>query len=546
LLVRLSQGKTTPLEQVQPNVPAPLAAVVRRALAHSPSDRYPDAATMSKDLESFLGLEQAGAFSPPQAEVQSILLAAKQFSGAPKAGLRTTAPFAMIAAAFALLLILLPFSWRAAAFPLMAMLSGIAVATGLISIGGSHRLATLVRGECLRGNVLTWITRGTMALLLIVALALIGMLPYALVGAVIGVGAGMGYFFGIWRPVQVARRTAIGQVEEVMRQWRLAGVDEETIRATVARESGSDWEELFESLFGYRAMFAFRARVGSGRRKHWAWRDRWIQRLESRAERIAKLRDQERLEAVEVKGLVASGVPEAQAKAQAAAIASQWIEETRMARLPNAVDPAAARKAKQARMKQLLQDAREGKRRAPVTRLATGPIAWALGNGPRAILAASLLLVFANWARHNSDAVRDSIAQTQQQLQQATDAAQQAIAKGTSASGAPSGSDEAPNPSAEGAVAAPASNTSSNNTAMIRVPVLGNLSVWSVGIAGVLLLLSLMGSGWRMSLFAYPAAAIAMLLPIVMPSAVVGVPAWIIAGVAGLAIWLLSAWFGSE
>jgi tetratricopeptide (TPR) repeat protein len=48
---KIEQARLEPIERVRRDVPAPLAAVVRRALAHDPHDRYPDGGALAKALE---------------------------------------------------------------------------------------------------------------------------------------------------------------------------------------------------------------------------------------------------------------------------------------------------------------------------------------------------------------------------------------------------------------------------------------------------------------------------------------------------------------
>lgn len=52
---RLLLGELPSLRAAAPNVPERLEAIVERALAHDPADRYPDAASFRRDLAEFLG-----------------------------------------------------------------------------------------------------------------------------------------------------------------------------------------------------------------------------------------------------------------------------------------------------------------------------------------------------------------------------------------------------------------------------------------------------------------------------------------------------------
>ncbi|WP_425437640.1 serine/threonine-protein kinase [Melittangium boletus] len=54
VFARIREGDYKPLHKVAPQVPRPLADIVKRALNVRPEDRFPNAASMRRELESFL------------------------------------------------------------------------------------------------------------------------------------------------------------------------------------------------------------------------------------------------------------------------------------------------------------------------------------------------------------------------------------------------------------------------------------------------------------------------------------------------------------
>jgi serine/threonine-protein kinase len=54
VFARIRDGAFTPLHKVAPHVPRPLADIITRALQVRPSDRFPHAAAMRRELEAFL------------------------------------------------------------------------------------------------------------------------------------------------------------------------------------------------------------------------------------------------------------------------------------------------------------------------------------------------------------------------------------------------------------------------------------------------------------------------------------------------------------
>src|SRR5262249_61431614 len=65
LLFDGQQGKVPPPRQVKADVPRPLEAVCRKALAHRPEDRYATATALAEDLEHWLADEPVGAYREP-------------------------------------------------------------------------------------------------------------------------------------------------------------------------------------------------------------------------------------------------------------------------------------------------------------------------------------------------------------------------------------------------------------------------------------------------------------------------------------------------
>nr|WP_225937522.1 serine/threonine-protein kinase [Myxococcus sp. RHSTA-1-4] len=57
VFAKIRDGRYTPLSKVAPNVPAPLARIIQRAMEVKPEDRFPDAAAMRRELDVFLAQE---------------------------------------------------------------------------------------------------------------------------------------------------------------------------------------------------------------------------------------------------------------------------------------------------------------------------------------------------------------------------------------------------------------------------------------------------------------------------------------------------------
>ena len=62
------------------------------------------------------------------------------------------------------------------------------------------------------------------------------------------------------------RQPSIDQAQTLLKQLRLRGTEEESIRQAIADNAGSNWEEFYETLFRYDAMRAMRTRLQQSKR----------------------------------------------------------------------------------------------------------------------------------------------------------------------------------------------------------------------------------------------------------------------------------------
>ena len=147
---------------------------------------------------------------------------------------------------------------------------------------------------------------------------------------VIAVVAAVSLHWKVDQDVQAERAMPIESARAIIKAIRLQGIDEEAIRQFVCRASGRQWEEFYESLFGFDAKLNARIRWGAGedgfrRPRHASWRepvsawlDLWIRRKQ--AERDLKL-----LQRTEEKSLEAQGVNLLTARRKAKRIAEAMV-----------------------------------------------------------------------------------------------------------------------------------------------------------------------------------------------------------------------------
>ncbi len=289
-----------------------LAAITRKMLGENPEARFSDMGTVVRALEAELAM--TASFIPREEDARAIETEARSFHDLPLARLRPKVTLGTLG--------------LLGLFVAMALLGGKPLMTlpalGLAAIGWTT--LTLFRGHGSRnpivervralllgggpGNVFT--TLATVALVVVV-LTFTGHLGFWIFLAVLGIGLGSAYHFAVDRPLQQARGEVVERARLVVRGLRRIGVDEDTIRGFVCRQAGTDWEEFYETLFGYDALRSARRRwgldAGGKRRPRFArWRDPILDAIDTRLEFRRGLRDRALFEMIEERALEARGI----------------------------------------------------------------------------------------------------------------------------------------------------------------------------------------------------------------------------------------------
>ncbi|MFK8112816.1 MAG: protein kinase [Rubripirellula sp.] len=508
------------LSQINSRVPNPLQQIVERAMAKRPSDRYDSLAEMITDLESYLGVNAEGQFSPSSEQADRWEEIAKQYASATTWQRLSKPLLACLVAVSGLLTIVMPFAGLG--WMLMGpTLLGSALATGLLLGAGGGRSAVISSIRSWIGS-LSWIDYGIAVLGGIVFLfvtTMAGLWLGVIVGLFLGVIAGAAYHFGLISPSQKKSGAVVQEAERFVRDLRIDGADEDGVRNFTARYAGKQWQGLYESLFGYDSLCKIREQLASdpsfsASTEAGSLRDKICAKLNAKAKATREERDHQQLAKIEQRGLQSEGVSAAEARDRAWQMAAAVMDNAK-AVTPAAVDAEAAAEAKRESMKSMLADARSGKYKKERDKLAS--IKFVLGGQTRLLAGCLLLAVFAIWG--NSNGLFDGLKEIDIQNIEETDLS--GIVGGT-------------------AGAAGEMNAETN--------MLGsNTSAWSIGVAGFLLVLSAFVSGWRMTPFA-AFATVAILF-----GAQLGIPGvgellkpWMVAALVGVAIYVPGVLFGES
>ncbi|QDV88360.1 serine/threonine-protein kinase [Planctomycetes bacterium TBK1r] len=498
------------LAEINSRVPEPLCQIVAKAMAKRPSDRYGSLAEMIDALQSFLGIESLMGFSPSsdQADRWESIAAAyaktqvvKQLSGK---------LFVALAAVSILLTIVLPFwYWRAILLGPMLLATACIVAIVLATTMGQVAIANHVRRWV---GSLSWIEIGAASLASLVALAVVlvsGLWIGALLGVVLGAAVGTGYHFAVTVTAAKSGQPPLDDARRFVRDLRIEGADEEGLRDFLARYAGKGWQAIYEALFGYDALVEKRRRLSpdvsfTGPVGEGSLRDRLCAALDRKIDARREAVDRRKLAELEQRSLISQGVSAAEAREQGWEMASAIMESARQAAESFGKDEKVIAEAKRKRIKAMLADARSGRYKRPRDRFAA--LKFAFSGVSRLLVGCLLLAVFA-FAAQSEEGLASEVAQTVGRGQ--LDGETLPLDATTDALGI-------------------------------------TVSLWSVGIAGMLLCLSAFVSGWRMTPFAVAATIVILFgaklgLPGVGPA-----PAWMVAAAVGLVIYLPGVLYGES
>lgn len=508
----ITKHKTEPIvrpEAIVKRVPPRLSEICLKMVAKRPEDRYANLGETIKDLEGFLGIQPSGTFSPQEEHAQILEESVKTFNSAGMAKLRGVLPLVFFGLCGLVFLVSLLFSWGLAG----GVLGLAAMTTAAYFVVSGLRQRTYLfertRGFLFSARITDWLTWIGGALVFLLALWLLGSLWYWLGFAVLAVGLAAGYSFVVDDSIARQRKVPIDKMEQLLKSLRLKGVDETSLRSFVARYSGDNWEEFFEALFGYEAKLAAREQFGRGdsgrtRKKFRGWRDGLIRWMDDRLKAEKERKERQHLQKVEEKNLQAQGVDILAARKQAQAMADALMDEADQGRKKPAsggatvVDPKLAAEAKRQRIKQMLADARRGAYQPKKNRmlgLAASPLTFALGGKMRFLLGCLLIAGFAMWVKMNPDVVKFG---------------QIRIAATNLTESVKTGDLKAATDTVKGSVTDTTKDAAGAKD--IPIPVIGHLlSGWPAGFAGMVLVVLGLFRGWKMSIFALPAAALILL-----------------------------------
>ena len=399
---------------------------------------------------------------------------------------------------------------------------GFAIALFLAPIGaiafagseGRSPLARRWRESFVNGGILEWsywAVGGTVGLL---AIHYLGLWIPVILASLVGIGVGAGFYFGIEKTLANQRKQSLEQAHGALRQLRLRGMEEEQVREITVQQSGRDWEEFFEALFGYEQMRTVRSRLQGQNRSdlkfHPSRRDKIIDRWDARLSEDRCARDEKILRKAGKAEMIANGVSESEAGKRADALAASIVDaatETRQAMQDIAVGKLTvhAAEAKRQRIKQMMAEARSGKfsKREVRSRSLDRFLGQLLGSKFRFVCSALLFLGVGMWLKANQHEMQGYWQQARSTIDTLKNTKLDANAIENAKNALTASNDKAAAPNTK-------------NWQRIWLGMISEKNVLFVAIAAVLMLFGTMLYGWKKSLLLVPLALALCFVPLLL------------------------------
>jgi hypothetical protein len=405
LMTKQAYEPLVPPERIVARLPSEISAVIQKMMAKDPADRFQTMDEVIRTLEAWLGVRHAGTFSPQEEQISKLEGYVLAFNTAPAAVLRGR----LLGGFFAL---------SCLSAVLLMFFGRLAWASGVVGLAVQFGLAYFViDGVARKGPLfarvrqfvwgLGWwdwlIAVGSLGLFALL-LAMTGVLWHWAGFGAVAVGLAFGVRFSLDRKVDEERRGPLEACEKLLRRLRAQGLDEENLRLFVAKFAGQHWEEFFEALFGFEAKLSARALLLRGgaagpREKFAAWREPLLGAIDRVESARKAARERKLLAAVERARLLAEGAAQDEADWQAKATAEAMLYEANRLRQAEA-----NRVAQPVGVAQLVSGVSHSEFAfEPTSR--PDPIGWLVrlfvGSHVRVLLAAALLTACGVWAHQN-------------------------------------------------------------------------------------------------------------------------------------------------
>ncbi|MCC6682048.1 MAG: protein kinase [Phycisphaeraceae bacterium] len=400
-----------PPERMVSRVPQTLSAMVQKMLAKKPDERYQNMGEVVAALEGHLGIE-AGPFTPRREHASALELAVASFNKAPAARWRS----ALILAGNLLVLLAVVIGAFRGNLSLIGAALGLWISSVVTYqlIGGLFTRSILIRRArqyMFSISLKHWIMLLGGAAVFIAMLLALGLLWLYVGTLIVGVCLAAGFYFGIDKWMSMQRQPHVEGIRRMLKDMRLRGLEEEALHRFVCRYAGKHWEAFYEALFGYEAKMDARRHWGHDldgrpRPRYAGWRDGLIEWFDLHLRQREEARQRHYLQRVELRRLQAEGVSDMQAAAEARRAVSDLITNRPQPR-PRKVEKAQATTPDLTAAQAFSEEAPpEETHKLKAVPLSTRLMILLFGARGRLLAGVVLLAVAALWAKQNPNVTR--------------------------------------------------------------------------------------------------------------------------------------------
>jgi len=406
-----AKSALVPPERIAPRTPQPISAMIQRMLAKKPEDRYANMGEVVEALQAHLGVE-AGPFTPRTEHSSALEMAVGSFNKETAMRVRRVLVLALHLGALLAVIV-------------GAALGNFTVVGGAIGLWASTVIAYQLLAGIVSRSILIrrarqyafsigwkqWLMALGGVAAVCVVVWLLGLMGLYLGTLIAGVVLAAGFYFTI--DVWASRETKphVEGVRRMLKDMRLRGLEEEALRRFVCRYSGKHWEAFYEALFGYEAKLDARRHWGHDldgrpRPRHAGWRDALIEWFDRRQREHEEAKQRRHLQRVEMQRLRAEGKDDQAALAEARKAVSETVD--RAAKRRGKARKAARAEAKALAASGVAVEVKEqwhpGEELPESWKLRRTPLStrvsyWVLGAPGRFITGVVLFGAWALWAR---------------------------------------------------------------------------------------------------------------------------------------------------
>jgi hypothetical protein len=392
-----------PPEVVVKRVPKSLSSIIVRMMAKKADERYADLGEVIEALEEWLGVGSTGTFTPKEEHADKLEACVEKFGRSALARVKPLFFLGLGAVSVVMVFVcaLAGLPAVAAGFLALPFLTMIAyfVMSGIM---GKTYLFGKAREFVLDSSWTDWVMWSIGAIVFVLILVVFKLLLMGLAFCLLAGGLAFGLYFLVDREMAERQAGAVKEMQQTLRNLRLNGLDEDTVRQFVCKYSGENWEPFYEALFGYEAKIKARESWGRGaderqRPRHGAWRDWIVQWLDTRMKARREARERKVLRKIELANLKAQGLTASQAREQAENTADNLVSRAADFRAAGASPEAAAR------FRNLLSAAEQPERtkKSAGARVLGEVVNLILGPRPRLLFGLLLLAGCVGWIYQN-------------------------------------------------------------------------------------------------------------------------------------------------